>query len=267
MNQRPLVLLASTFAVLLLIGACSSVKNVTGYHPTKKTYHEAVNIDNRLPTYVILHHTGCDYDTAFMLLATNKGKVSVHYLVDKDGTILQLVDEKKRAWHAGVSSWVGMTGLNNVSIGIEIVNNGHEPFPDRQMDSVMVLLSDLKARYKFPARNFIGHMDIAPGRKVDPSAYFPWKRLAGEGYGLWYDEAEARRMSTDSASLSKLRDPLFNLVLMGYSLKNPKVSMEAFKLHYTHSDKSGEMSDYDKCVLQLLTDRIVSDAVTSELSR
>lgn len=253
----PILVVLST---IVLFGACNSVKNVTGYNPTKKSYHKSPNIDDRKASYVILHHTACDFETSYKLLATNQGRVSSHYLVDKDGTILQLVDEKKRGWHAGASSWFSMNDLNSATIGIEIVNTGFEPFPEVQIDSVMDILASLKERYKLPARNFIGHMDIAPGRKVDPNAYFPWKRLAEAGYGIWYDEEKARQMSEDPVAIAGLRDPMINFMLLGYGIKRPKATIEAFKLHYTVADNSGELSDYDKCVLQLLADKVIDEA-------
>lgn len=252
--------MAVVLSFILLLAACNSTKNVVGYNPTKKSYHKSPNISDRMASHVILHHTGCNYDTAYMLLATNYGKVSSHYLIDTDGTILQLVDEKKRGHHAGASSWFSMSDLNSATIGIEIVNNGSEPFPKVQIDSVMKVLEYLKDRYKFPARNFIGHMDIAPGRKVDPNKYFPWKRLAEAGYGIWYDEEKAMQMSQDTMVVASLRDPMINFMVLGYSIKKPAVTIEAFKLHFTEANGTGELSDYDKCVLQLLTDKIIEEA-------
>lgn len=260
-TYRPLHFsLLALLAAALLTVACSRTKHVTGYNPTRKTYHASPNINERTASFVVLHHTACNFDTAYMLLATKKGKVSSHYLIDRDGTILQLVDEKKRAWHAGASKWFSLQDLNTASIGIEIVNTGFEPFPDRQIDSLLVLLNNLKERYKFPARSFIGHMDIAPGRKVDPNAYFPWKRLAQEGYGIWYDEEKALQMSQDSTVVSTYRDPQVNLMLLGYGISKPTASIEAFKLHFTQSDRTGVLSLYDQSVLQLLADQLIEDA-------
>ena len=258
--KKSLLFIAVILSVLLLLGACNSTKNVVGYNPTKKSYHKSPNIDERKASYVILHHTAQDFDTSFLLLGTTFGKVSSHYLVDRDGTILQLVDEKKRGWHAGASSWFSMSDLNSSTIGIEIVNNGFESFPEVQIDSVMNILASIKERYNLPARNFIGHMDIAPGRKIDPNKYFPWKRLAEAGYGIWYDEKKAKQMSQDPAVVAGLRDPMVSFMLIGYGVKKPAATIEAFKLHYTESDDSGVLSDYDKCVLQLLADKVIEEA-------
>ncbi|MDR0661002.1 MAG: N-acetylmuramoyl-L-alanine amidase [Prevotellaceae bacterium] len=193
-------------------------------------------------------------------MATTFGKVSSHYLVDTDGTILRLVDERDRGHHADVSSWFSMHDLNSAAIGIEITNSGFEPFSERRIDSVLVILKSIKERYKMPARNFIGHMDIAPGRKVDPNKYFPWKRLAAEGYGLWYDEDKAKQMSEDPTAVASLRDSMINFVLLGYGVKKPEITIEAFKSRYTVADKSGKLSDYDKHVLRLLADQVMEDA-------
>lgn len=258
--KKSLLPIAVVLSTLLLFGACNSTKNVVGYNPTKKSYHKSPNIGDRIASHVILHHTGCNFDTAYMLLATDFGKVSSHYLVDRDGSILQLVDEKRRGQHAGVSSWYSLSDLNSATIGIEIVNTGFEPFPEVQIDSVMNILASIKERYNMPARNFIGHMDIAPGRKVDPNKYFPWKRLAEAGYGIWYDEEKAKQMSEDATVVASLRDPKINFMLIGYGLTKPDVTIEAFKLHFTQSDGSKELSDYDKCVLQLLADQIIEEA-------
>ena len=115
----------------------------------------------------------------------NRSKVSSHYLIARDGRIYYLVDELARAWHAGESYWGGNRDLNSASIGIELDNNGGEPFAEAQIEALIALLADLKARYGIPTANFIGHGDVAPGRKVEPSRWFPWQGLAGHGFGLW----------------------------------------------------------------------------------
>jgi len=122
-------------------------------------------------------------------------RVSSHYVVDEDGTIYALVPEPRRAWHAGVSFWRGRRGLNDFSIGIEIVNPGHEwgyrPFPPAQIDAVTALCLDILSRHDIPARNIVGHSDVAPDRKQDPGELFPWEALAAAGVGLWPGGADA----------------------------------------------------------------------------
>ena len=143
------------------------------------------NFDDRdQPVSVlVLHYTGMESaEAAIARLRDPAAKVSAHYLVAEDGTILRMVDEDKRAWHAGVSYWRGMTGLNGHSIGIEIVNPGHDwgyrPFPDEQIAALIPLVSEIKDRYAITRGNVVGHSDIAPARKRDPGELFPWSKLA-----------------------------------------------------------------------------------------
>ncbi|MFC4347987.1 N-acetylmuramoyl-L-alanine amidase [Kordiimonas lipolytica] len=146
------------------------------------------------PDMVVLHYTGMRTGAeALDRLCDPAAQVSAHYLIEEDGRIFRLVDEEKRAWHAGVSYWQGRENLNHNSIGIELVNPGHEfgyrEFPDSQISSLLALLSDIKTRHTVPMAHFVGHSDIAPDRKADPGELFPWKCLAEKGFGLWSDVA------------------------------------------------------------------------------
>ena len=143
------------------------------------------NFDDRsLPiTMIVLHYTGMQTgDAAIERLRDPAAKVSSHYLVAEDGTIVRMVDEDKRAWHAGRSHWRGVTDINSASVGIEIVNPGHEfgyrPFPDEQIAAVIRLVHEIKDRYEITRGNIVGHSDIAPARKQDPGELFPWGKLA-----------------------------------------------------------------------------------------
>jgi N-acetylmuramoyl-L-alanine amidase len=143
------------------------------------------NFDERaLPvTMLVLHYTGMpDAAGAIARLKDPAAKVSAHYLVAEDGQILRLVAEDKRAWHAGRSWWRGVTDINSASIGIEIVNPGHEfgyrPFPEEQIDALIPLVADIVERHAITRGNVVGHSDIAPARKQDPGELFPWHRLA-----------------------------------------------------------------------------------------
>ena len=132
---------------------------------------------------IVLHYTGMeDARSAIDRLRDPEAGVSCHYLVDQDGTILRMVPEDRRAWHAGQSYWRGQTGLNDCSIGIEIVNPGHEfgyqPFPEAQIGALIPLLADIKQRHNVTRGNVVGHSDIAPARKRDPGELFPWGQLA-----------------------------------------------------------------------------------------
>ena len=132
---------------------------------------------------IVLHYTGMpDAEGAIDRLTSPEAKVSAHYLVDEDGTIFALVDEEKRAWHAGKSRWRGITDVNSASVGIEIVNPGHEfgyrPFPDEQIAALIPLVADIKERHGIGRGNIVGHSDVAPARKEDPGELFPWEALA-----------------------------------------------------------------------------------------
>jgi N-acetylmuramoyl-L-alanine amidase len=143
------------------------------------------NFDDRaLPiTMIVLHYTGMqDAESAIARLADPVARVSAHYVVAEDGTVVRMVAEEKRAWHAGKSHWREIDDVNSASIGIEIVNPGHEfgyrPFPEDQIDAVIRLVSDIKDRYGITRGNVVGHSDIAPARKRDPGELFPWHQLA-----------------------------------------------------------------------------------------
>jgi len=138
---------------------------------------------------LVLHYTGMETAAAALArLSDPAAEVSAHYLIDEDGTVLALVPEDKRAWHAGVSSWRGQTGINARAIGIELVNPGHEfgyrDFPARQIDALADLCRGIVARHPIPPRNVVGHSDVAPRRKTDPGERFPWAALAKLGIGL-----------------------------------------------------------------------------------
>ena len=141
---------------------------------------------------IVLHYTGMmSGEAACERLCDPAAKVSSHYLVYEDGHTDQLVAEARRAWHAGLSSWQGVTDINSRSVGIEIVNPGHEygyrDFPDAQIDVVIALCRDIVARHKIPAARVLAHSDIAPARKQDPGEKFPWDRLAAAGIGRWVE--------------------------------------------------------------------------------
>jgi N-acetylmuramoyl-L-alanine amidase len=144
---------------------------------------------------LILHYTGMATGAeALARLCDATSRVSAHYLIEEDGRIFALVSEDRRAWHAGVSSWAGVSDINACSIGIELVNPGHatpgyaggyRPFPEAQMAALIALARDIVKRHVIPSGRVLGHSDVAPGRKVDPGELFDWQRLAAEGLGVW----------------------------------------------------------------------------------
>ncbi|CAM3112808.1 N-acetylmuramoyl-L-alanine amidase [Asticcacaulis taihuensis] len=142
------------------------------------------------PDMVVLHYTGMKSgEAALARMCDPEAKVSAHYMVEEDGRIFRLVHEERRAWHAGISYWKGETDINGCSIGIEIVNPGHEfgyrDFPMAQIDAVIGLLDGIRERWEIPDHRILGHSDVAPERKQDPGERFPWAELAAHGHGLW----------------------------------------------------------------------------------
>jgi N-acetylmuramoyl-L-alanine amidase len=200
------------------------------------------NFNMRKPNFVIIHHTAQNScDQTLKTFTTVRSKVSAHYVICKDGTIHHMLNDYLRAWQAGVSKWGNATDINSVSIGIEIDNNGFEPFTDAQISSLIGLLGRLKNAYTIPTANFIGHSDIAPGRKVDPNRYFPWQTLSENGFGYWYDTMGVKVPDNFNA-MEALR-------IIGYDIKKPQAAIYSFKLHFVQNDSSRVINDEDKKIL------------------
>lgn len=243
-----------------------------------KTYYPAVG-QNFRQRYIILHYTALDDDRSVRVLTEQS--VSAHYLVNAidDKEIYQLVDENKRAYHAGISQWRADSQLNDTSIGIEIVNAGYRKdslgarvfptYPDFQVKKVAALVKDLVSRYNIPATNVLGHSDIAPTRKQDPGPQFPWKKLYDEyQIGMWYDEPVKQSFYSQTMSEDfelKLLDQNFvyqfqtALKNFGYSLPTngilddaTKKTIEAFQYHFRPTNYSGVMDGETWAILQAL---------------
>jgi N-acetylmuramoyl-L-alanine amidase len=167
---------------------------------------------------ILLHYTGMpDADGAIAKLCTAGTEVSAHYIVLEDGRIVQCVPEAKRAWHAGVASWGGEEDINSCSIGIEIVNRGHDwgypDFPSRQIAAVTALCRGIMLRRNVPAHRVLGHSDVAPARKKDPGEKFPWHSLANSGVGHWVQAApvvrgESLKLGTEGSEVQGLQEAL-----------------------------------------------------------
>lgn len=225
MNASP-SLRASVVLLALLLGGCAQLHK---YTPLPVVQHPSVNFNERKPSFVILHHTGnSDVKRARDTLSNPVFQVSAHYLVARDGTIYYLVDEMKRAWHAGDSWWGGPIDMNSASIGIELDNDGSESYAESQIAVLLELLADLRHRYGITAANFIGHGDIAPGRKVDPGVQFPWRRLAERGFGLWCDPPfEPTPPGLDTGMM---------LGALGYNVSSFDAAVGAFNRHFADVD-------------------------------
>jgi len=191
------------------------------------------NFDGRtLPiSMLVLHYTGMpDAPSAIGWLANPESKVSAHYVVTEDGQVIRMVDEANRAWHAGRSHWRGITDVNSASIGIEIVNPGHEygyrPFPEEQMAALVPLVADIVARYRIPRANVVGHSDVAPARKEDPGELFDWQRLARLNLALPIPETRlVDPYNSDGAFLLALER-------FGYDISDGAAAVRAFQRRF-----------------------------------
>lgn len=189
----------------------------------------SVNFNLRKPNFIIIHHTAQDSLAQTLKTFTiTKPQVSAHYVIADDGRVVQMVNDYLRAWHGGNAIWGKNTDINSTSIGIELDNNGFEPFSDKQIISLLALLTKIKKNYNIPTQNIIGHSDIAPSRKTDPSKLFPWKLLAVNGFGIWPDdvlEIAPANFNVEQA-----------LQIIGYNTKNLSSAISAFKLHYIQTE-------------------------------
>jgi len=218
-----------------------------------------VNFNLRKPNYVIIHHTAQDSTAQTLKTFTLvKTQVSAHYVIGRDGRTYHMLSDYLRAWHGGAARWGSISDINSVSIGIELDNNGSEPFQEAQLASLLKVLAALKRTYNIPAANFLGHGDIAPVRKNDPSALFPWQRLAQRGFGLWYNEAvladtTAAPFATDSLGqfLPGLT-PRDALRIIGYDTQNLPAAIRAFKRHFVPTDPSPILTETDRRILYSL---------------
>ena len=201
-----------------------------------------VNFNLRKPNYVIIHFTAQDsIQQTLKTFTIVKTQVSAHYVVAKDGKVYHMLNDYLRAWQAGISKWGSVTDMNSCSIGIEIDNNGSEPYTDAQVKSLVALLGYLKKTYNIPRANFIGHQDIAPLRKPDPGPYFPWQVMAQHGFGYWSDDVlELAPENFDYATA---------LRLIGYDTSNLDAAVVAFKRHFVQKDSSPQLSQLDLNVL------------------
>lgn len=221
---------------------------------------------------LVLHYTGMPTaKEALLRLCNQEAKVSAHYLINEYGTIYELVPPPYRAWHAGISYWRGKTKLNDISIGIEIVNPGHEfgyvPFPEAQISSVIALCKQLQTDYQFPPFHIVGHSDIAPLRKQDPGELFPWRKLAEEGIGLWHEQefdvfttVPLLFPSDQGDAVLTLQKKLFSL---GYEVTFnstfddvTEAVILAFKRHYCPETLGKYWDSWSEKILNILIEKI-----------
>lgn len=183
---------------------------------------------------IVIHYTGMrSTEDALLRLSDPIAKVSCHYLIDEEGKIYKMVDEDKRAWHAGESSWHGKADINSRSIGIELSNRGIEEFPREQIHALILLCHDIAKRHDILPHNIVGHSDIAPARKADPGPKFPWKALAGAGIGLMPRPTLREYFNHTARDERKLKRLLKDA---GYDETLPlKTLLTAFQSHFHQS--------------------------------
>jgi len=226
--------------------------------------NELINFENPSPNWnerqlpismVVLHYTGMQSaEEALERLCSEEAGVSAHYLIEEDGTVHRLVREDRRAWHAGKSFWRGVTDVNSASIGIEMVNPGHElgyrPFPDAQMEALLPLLADMVQRHDIPRANVVAHSDIAPTRKEDPGELFDWDLLAAHRLAL-----RTPRVTMPSPYDN---DGAFFLALerYGYDISDQAAVMRAFQRRWRPHIIDGKVDGECSAILfNLLLDR------------
>jgi N-acetylmuramoyl-L-alanine amidase len=209
--------------------------------------HPSPNFDARNGNvqYILLHYTGMESgNAALQRLCDPAAKVSAHYVIEEDGRTYQLVEESKRAWHAGKSLWRDSDDLNSVSIGIELVNPGHQygyrPFPGTQIAAAKELIRELMERYRLPPDALLAHADVAPGRKEDPGELFPWRELAREGLGLWAEPIPGDYgFAEDDEVQNLLRAIGYDCPASGSYDQPTRAALLAFQRHYHPENLTG----------------------------
>jgi len=225
-----------------VLASCAPLPQRAGI-PT--VWQPSPNVDVRRPGFVVIHYTGADTAAdALRTLTSAAAQVSAHYLIERDGTIIQLADERARAWHAGDSRWGPTFDVNSASIGIELDNDGSTPYPQVQIDALLRLLADLRQRYRLPAANFLGHSDVAPRRKSDPGPLFPWRTLALSGFGLWCDPPYPEPPPGF--------DPMLGLRAIGYDVRQFDAAFAAFRMRYAPDEPATELTERDRALIYCL---------------
>ncbi|NBC35028.1 N-acetylmuramoyl-L-alanine amidase [Novosphingobium sp. FSY-8] len=232
---------------------------VQRHHPSPN--HNA----RKLPiSMVVLHYTGMQTaQEALDRLCDPAAEVSAHYLIDEDGTVYALVPEDQRAWHAGRSYWRGITDVNSASIGIEMVNPGHEwgyrPFTEAQMEALIPLLSGIVARHNIPPGNVVGHSDIAPARKQDPGELFEWEVLARYGLALPTPKPRIRLLHENPGAF------YLSLERFGYDIADGRAAVAAFQRRFRPRIIDGEIDgEVGALLFELLIARDVGEGEIDE---
>jgi len=280
----------ATVVLAVMLSGCTArpvkTEERKGYYVNRS--FNAIGQNDRV-RFLVMHYTALDDSRS--LKALTKNQVSAHYLIprepeaiDDKPVILQLVDESKRAWHAGVSSWNGRANLNDTSIGIEIVNPGFTddmlgdrtwyPYTEKQIAAVTLLAKDIIERYQITPDNVLGHSDIAPLRKQDPGKLFPWARLAAAGIGAWPDEATvskylAGRSPSAPADVSTLQVLLkqygYDQIPQNGTLdESTRKTIGAFQMHFRPGDIRGNADAQTEAIARALVEKYRSSPLRSQ---
>lgn len=248
--------------IALLLGGCAGPKQ-SGLAIDRSVQAKS---QNSRVEFVVLHYTSTGNEASLRILSTLN--VSSHYLITNDPhpKVYELVNENRRAWHAGVSQWYGRTDMNSGSIGIEIVNHGNEsgqwdPYTPEQISILAQLLQDIVTRHQIKPHNIVGHSDIAPQRKVDPGPLFPWEQLAKEGLGRWYDPLLVAKYQQDF-SQHGFPNTLWlqqSLERLGYTIpttgkldKATRNVVAAFQMHYRPANYKGDTDAQTLAIIKAL---------------
>lgn len=233
------ILKACLLITIVLLSSCA----VTPVRNPIAEWSPSQNFDQRKPRLIVIHATemqSAEAALAVLKSQNSAGRVSAHYLIADTGKIFQLVDDQQRAWHAGAGRWRGLNDLNSVSIGIELDNDGTEAFQANQIQALITLLNDLCIRWDIPRTAIIGHADLAPTRKSDPSVLFPWQTLAQAGFGVWFSQP----LSEPPESF----DAVLGLRALGYDTRDLPAAVRAFHRHFRGME-SDVLDEVDRMIL------------------
>jgi len=292
-NYNPLSHLTSLYkltltAILaLILSGCASRPSIIKEHDGYYVSHDFTSAgQNERIRFLVIHYTALDDRQSLKTLTEDQ--VSAHYLIAAEPAfikgkpvVLQLVDENKRAWHAGVSNWNGRSNLNDSSIGIEIVNAGFTdnmlgqrtwyPYKEKQIAALTALAKDIIRRYQITPDNVLGHSDIAPLRKQDPGKLFPWERLAASGIGAWPDRQTVIRYLAGRSPNAPAEVSVIQALLKQYGYdhipqngvldEDTQKTLSAFQMHFRPSDISGHADAETEAIARALVDKYRHDAV------
>ena len=217
------------------------------------------NFESRKPLMLVIHQTDENEDLPTIRhFKKDSSKASSHYLISRSGKIIQFVDENKRAFHAGVSQWGSIQDVNSVSIGIELSNNGKTAYSEEQINSLIKLSKDIIERYKIKPNMVVGHLEVAPGRKIDPYTNFPWEILSKEGITLGcnknIEEIELPKGFSWEGTLNEI----------GYPTIRPEKALQSFRIRYFHNENKGNPTIEEKKIMQCIVEEVYKNQYASK---